>query len=276
MKNPPKVSVIIPCFNHGKYIDEAVDSILQQTYQEFEIIIIDDGSTDPFTIEKLKSYNKQKTKVIRTKNNGLPAARNKGIQLATGKYILTLDADDKFHPSFLEVAVPILDGQSSIGVVTCGLSGFGTKNPAWMPKGGGIKNFLVYNNCLVSALFRKKCWSMVKGYNEQMRKGYEDWDFWISILEKGWKIYVIRKYLFYYRIKEESMSREINKIRPELMKKLVVNHNKTYQRYLDYVISEKEKTILQILNSKTYRLGNMLLGPVRYLRDFFNSLLTIK
>ncbi len=92
----PKVSVIIPCYNHGKYIDEAVDSILNQTFKDFEIIIVNDGSTDELTNNKLKQYDKPKTFVINKENEGLSVARNTAIKRAVGEYILTLDADDSF------------------------------------------------------------------------------------------------------------------------------------------------------------------------------------
>ena len=105
----PKVSVIIPCYNHGEYLDEAVESVLTQTYQNFEIIIVDDGSTDQSTIDLLKVYRKPKTRVIRTDNQGLASARNNGIKEAKGEYILPLDADDKIGKEYLKKAVKILD-----------------------------------------------------------------------------------------------------------------------------------------------------------------------
>ena len=268
-----KVSVIIPCFNHGEYIDEAVDSILNQTYQDFEIIIIDDGSTDSLTIEKLKSYNKQKTKVIRTKNNGLPAARNKGIQLGTGKYILTLDADDKFHPSFLEMAVPILNKNKKIGVVTCFCQTFGLYKQIWHTKGGDIKDFLVNNNCLSGALFRKTCWNTVGGYDEKMKEGYEDWNFWIGITEKGWNVHVIKYPLFFYRISKSSMYSNTMEKHPELVKQVVINNKNLYQKYLDYVIYEKEKTLYEkektlqeILNSESYKIASYIISKIRFIK----------
>lgn len=271
-----KVSVIIPCFNHGKYIDDAVNSILNQTYQDFEIIIIDDGSTDDHTINKLTNYSKQKTKIIRTIKKGLPAARNKGIRYAKGQYILTLDADDKFASSFLSKAVRILASNPKIGVVTCYAQLFGSHNAIWRPKGGGIMEFLPQNNCCASSLFRKVCWEQVNGYDEDFVDGYEDWEFWIKITGKNWLIHTIKEPLFYYRITPSSMRKQSDEIRVELVKKIVQKNKRLYQRYLDYVIYEKEKEILQILNSKTYRLGNMIVGPARYLRNFFNSVLTIK
>jgi glycosyltransferase involved in cell wall biosynthesis len=101
-QNPPKVSVIIPCFNQGEYVDQAVDSVLKQSFQDFEIVIVNDGSTDPFTISHLQNYSRQKTTVVHTDNQGLAAARNNGIRQAKSEYILPLDADDKIGATFLE------------------------------------------------------------------------------------------------------------------------------------------------------------------------------
>lgn len=113
----PKVSVIVPCYNLGQYLDETIDSILAQTYQDFKIIIVNDGSTDGDTIELLKTYNKPKTQVIHTENQGPSAARSAGIPLAKGQYILPLDADDLIGDTYLEKAVEVLDKDPSIGIV---------------------------------------------------------------------------------------------------------------------------------------------------------------
>ena len=110
----PIVSIIIPCYNHGKYIDEAVDSVLKQTFQTFEIIIINDGSNDEFTNKKLENYSRPNTQVITTANQGLSLARNTGIKMAQGKYILPLDADDKIHPEYLSKAINIIDSSENI------------------------------------------------------------------------------------------------------------------------------------------------------------------
>jgi glycosyltransferase involved in cell wall biosynthesis len=129
--NNPRVSVIIPCFNHGQYIDEAVGSVLDQTFQEFEIIIINDGSTDPSTVTRLRSYNHSGCKVIETENKGPAEARNTGIKASTGEYILPLDADDKIGPKYLEEAVKALDNDREIGIVYCGVEFFGDKTGKW-------------------------------------------------------------------------------------------------------------------------------------------------
>ena len=95
MSYVPQVSVIIPCYNQGRYLDDAITSVLVQTYQNFEILIVDDGSTEPETIEILQDYQQPKTRIIRTENQGVATARNLGIAQAQGTYILPLDADDK-------------------------------------------------------------------------------------------------------------------------------------------------------------------------------------
>ena len=123
----PKVSVIIPCFNQGLYLDEAVESVLAQTFQDFEILVVDDGSTDEATIKMLKDYARPKTRVIHTDNQGLSMARNNGILEARGDYILPLDADDKIGPGYLEEAVRILDQHRDIGIVYCEAAFFGMR-----------------------------------------------------------------------------------------------------------------------------------------------------
>src|SRR5262249_6198083 len=122
---PPKVSVIIPCYNLGQYVDEAVQSVLDQTFQDFEIIIVNDGSTDPATNRLLSDYDRPQTRVITTDNRGLAAARNLAAAHATGEYICALDADDRLERPYLEKAVRILDDDAEIAFVSCWLRTFG-------------------------------------------------------------------------------------------------------------------------------------------------------
>lgn len=267
-----KVSVIIPCYNQGQYVDEAVDSMLNQTFQDFEIIIVNDGSTDEFTLEKLEHYDKPKTKVLHTTNQGLPYARNNGIKIANGEYILPLDADDYFESTFLEKAVQVLDMQSEVGVVTCGMQCFGISQKRHLPKGGGVKDFLTQNNACVASLFRKICWEQAGGYNETP-KGYEDWNLWLDITKRGWLVHVIPEYLFYYRRRPGSMIRESDEIKPDLIKQLVNNHRELFEQYVDEVISEKEQKILilkqtkqELLNSGSYKIGEWLTAPYRFFK----------
>jgi glycosyltransferase involved in cell wall biosynthesis len=269
--NMPTVSVIIPCFNQGKYIDDAVKSILHQTYQDFEIIIVNDGSTDQLTNQKLSAYNQSKTKVITIKNTGLPGARNRGIKEAKGKYILTLDADDKFAPTFLEKAVTILNKNKKVGVVSCYTQTFGLYKKIIRSQGGDVKNFLIENNCTSAALFHKICWKQVNGYTERMTKGFEDWDFWIKLTSRGWIVHIIKQPLFFYRVKEKSMYTKAQELYLELVKQIVLNNKKIFQENIDYVIYEKEKRFQSLYNSQTYRIGKKITSGYKIITSPFRK-----
>src|SRR4030095_2190958 len=121
----PTVSVVVPCYNLGAYLDQAVQSVLDQTYDDFEIVIVDDGSTDPATQHLFASYARPKTRIFRTRNQGLARARNFGIQEAKGRYVSCLDADDVLEPTFLQRAVEALENDSSLAFASCWSRAFG-------------------------------------------------------------------------------------------------------------------------------------------------------
>src|SRR3989344_7713115 len=102
MKTSPVISVIVPCYNYGKYLEQAIESILAQTFLDYEIVVVDDGSTDQLTKDVLRTIKYFGVRVIRTGNRGLAAARNLAIKQANGEFIVPLDADDKIQPEFLE------------------------------------------------------------------------------------------------------------------------------------------------------------------------------
>lgn len=191
--------MIIPCYNYGKYLDEAVASILRQTYQDFEIIIVNDGSTDAATNRMLSSYERPKTTVYRTENQGVAAARNYGIDRARGEYILPVDADDKIGSAYLEKAVEILDNHREIGVVYCKINMFGDESGDGNWPSFSREEMLYRNVIFTSALFRKKDWIAVGKYRTDFLYAGEDWDFWLSLLERGAQVYQIPEVLFFYR-----------------------------------------------------------------------------
>lgn len=265
----PKVSVVIPCYNHGIFLNDSVNSVLEQTFQDFEIIIVNDGSTDDYTNKVINSYTNNKIKIITTTNQGLSAARNNGIKISTGEYILTLDSDDIFESTFLEKAIPILNDNTNIGVVTCWYKtfgkDFGREYGVIYPEGGDIKNFLARNNCCASSLFKKECWVKVGGYNEKFLNGYEDWSFWIDVTKKGWVVNVIQEVLFNYRVTNNGLYSVIVNKKPELLKQLVNEHKEIFIEYIDLVLYEKEIEIKSLLNSKTYKLGNFIAKIIKKL-----------
>ncbi len=283
-----RVTIVIPCYNDGKYIDEAVDSILAQTYRDFEIIIVNDGSTDAFTNDLLKNYNKPKTRVLHKSNGHLSSARNHGIKHSKAEYILPFDADDIFEPSYLEKAVKILDENPEIGVVTCDIRLFENARGVWRSKSGDMMDLLAKNDICGNSLFRYQCWEDAGGYNENMR-GFEDWNFWIGVGKKGWKFYSIPEVLFNYRITSKSMYQNVLKKSPELTRQIVLNHIEVYKEHFVTVIYEKQKQLMileekmrnqeekmqqkikALERSTAYKLGSFLLWPVIRIYDLFNT-----
>jgi len=198
-----KVSVIMPCYNDGKYIEEAVESVFAQTYKNIELIVIDDGSDEQETIDIL---NRLGDRIVLLKTNHLrPAgARNYGITRATGKYILPVDSDDKIDSTYVAKAVEILEKNQNIGVVYCEADLFGEKSGKWDLPSYSFDKMLLDNVVFVTALFYREGWEKVGGFNAHMLAGMEDYDFWLAILALGKEIYQIPEILFHYRIKPVS------------------------------------------------------------------------
>lgn len=225
---PPKVSVVIPCYNSGRYLDEAVESVLNQSLKDVEIIIVDDGSTDPGTRDLLDHYHRPKTRIIRTPNQGVSAARNAGIAEARGTYILPLDADDKIEKSYLVKAAGVLDRHPDKGIVYCRVAFFGDREGEWALPPYSLETMLSDNVIFVTALFRKSSWEKAGGFSPNMTHGMEDYDFWISLLEKeNCDVHRIEEVLFYYRITEKSRrvlleSNEENEI--DMRTRIFYNH----------------------------------------------------
>ena len=224
----PLVSVVIPCYNDGQYLDDSVGSILNQSFEDYEILIVNDGSTDAATILKLQSFNHPKIKILHKENGHLSSARNYGIRNAAGEIIVTLDADDLFEKKFIKKGVAILQKNKTAGAVTCYLKSFGLKNNKWKPLGGDLKNFLFRQESCASAMFRKECWEKIGGYDEQMKTGYEDWEFWIRLTAAGWKVEVLDDYLLNYRITDKSM--------------LLTQSEPNREKIIDYIM-EKHKEL---------------------------------
>ena len=163
-----KVSVIIPCYNLGQYLDEAVGSVLAQTYEDFEIVVVDDGSTDAATRALLENYQRPKTQVIRAPHRGVSAARNLAIANSTGAYLCALDADDRLEPAYFEKAVPVLDTDPSIAFVSCWLRAFGDEDWEWKPERCDLPALLWEDTVLTASLVRREAVVAVGGYDTRM------------------------------------------------------------------------------------------------------------
>ncbi|MDQ3755051.1 MAG: glycosyltransferase family 2 protein [Acidobacteriota bacterium] len=234
----PVVSVIVPCYNQGHLVDEAVESVLAQTFSDFEIIIVNDGSTDEATNRILQAYDKPKTTVLHTRNCGLGGARNNGIRAAQGKYILPLDADDRIGSTYLEKAVRVLEARADVGIVYCEAEYFGERTGRWELPAYKFPDILLWNVIFCSALFRKSDWEQTEGYRANV-PAWEDHDFWLSIIELGREVYRIPETLFYYRQTSNSMIKSVDNDRVrQLFAALFRNHPKLYADNIEFVFSE--------------------------------------
>jgi len=268
----PKMSVIIPCFNQGKYIDETVNSVLAQTYHDYEIVIVNDGSSDEFTNSLLSDYRRPNTRVIHTENQGLSQARNTAIRAAIGAYILPLDADDLIGREYLSSAVEILDGNRDIGIVTCLIEFFGAMNyrPALPPF--TVEAMLTRNDLPCSSVFRKEDWERTGGFNPNMTSGWEDWDFWLSLLELGVGVHRIPEALFYYRIRKDSMLRSmVKEHRVQMYQQLFYNHPEFYCKNIGSVFRELCE-YQDLLASTGYRNMKYLANPKLLLNKIIGKL----
>jgi len=215
----PKVTVIIPTYNMAKYLPEAIESVLNQTYKDFEIIVLDDGSTDD-SKEIVKKYIDQSRNNIRyiyQENQGVVKARNKAIMNARGEFIAFLDADDKFYANRLEEEIKVIEKHPDIGLVHA--------DDTEITESGECINIQRRNKkCLSGYIFKnlytrkasisiptvlikKECFEKVGLFDENLSKlGCEDREAWLRIARE-YRIEYINKVLAYYRRNREGMSR---------------------------------------------------------------------
>lgn len=207
------ISIIIPCFNHGKYIHEALQSIkeLRDIPYPYEIIIVNDGSTDEFTLNVLNDLEKEGYNILHQKNEGLGAARNNGIQLAKGKYILPLDSDNKVCAPYLSTAINILENNATISVVYSDVEFFGEKEGLSIVEDYNLQKLMFCNYIDACAVYRKEAWVNTGGYATDMpAMGYEDWEMWLNFSFKGYQFYHLKEIGFKYRVVNNSMLRMIS------------------------------------------------------------------
>lgn len=229
-----KVSVIMPCYNDGAYIEEAAESVWAQTYPNVELIIIDDGSDDGQTAEILAKLADKGAVLLHTSHLGPAGARNAGISAADGEYILPVDADDRIDPTYIEKAVEVMDSDDNVGVVYCHADLFGEQSGPWKLPDYSLESMLLDNIVFVTSLFRKADWLHVGGFSTVMENGMEDYDFWLSILEIGREIRQLPETLFHYRIKPVSRTTRFlteESVVQETYRQIYQRHPVLYERY---------------------------------------------
>jgi len=241
MRKSCKVSVVMPCFNHGEFVQEAVESVTRAARDDLELIVVDDGSTDERTGREMDGLSARGIKVIRQENKGLAGARNAGIAASHGEYIFPLDADDRMRANWINQGVQILDSDPRVGVVYGDTEFFGTKTGRWRPGPFDLERLLQQNSIPASALFRRSIWEQNGGYDGTMPvQGFEDWDFWVGAAERGWEFAYVPDVLFEYRKAQESMLTRAYAFEDETMEFVAKKHGQLYREVWLSAMKERE------------------------------------
>lgn len=216
----PKVSVIVPAYNQAKYLKQTLNSVLNQTYNDWECVIVNDGSTDN-TAKIAKNYVKKdkRFKYIYQKNKGLAGARNTGIKTSQGEYIGFLDSDDLWKPSMLEKTVTFLAGNHKTSIVS-GAWSYVDKNGKLISRKNGpakCENYLVellFGNLFpVHALLIKKAVFIDCGFFDSSLPSSEDWDMWLRVANKGYRFNYVNDLIAHYRIHNNTITSNNDRIK---------------------------------------------------------------
>jgi glycosyltransferase involved in cell wall biosynthesis len=206
MSKQPSVSIVVPCHNQGHFLDDAIASVERCDHDLYELIIVNDGSTDPYTQDLMKKLEQAGYQVINQPNMGLATARNNGIRAARGRYILPLDADNKVRPNYLACGIEVLEKYPEVGVVYGDPWFFGDRQGRRRVPAFDVRLLPLINTIDACALFRKEVWEDCGGYDPHMPvSGHEDWDLWLSASARGWKFYHLDEVTFDYRVRSNSM-----------------------------------------------------------------------
>ena len=268
-----KVSIIVPCYNQAQYLPETLQSVLDQDYIDWECIIVNDGSPDN-TDDIAQEWIKKDSRFLyfKKENEGVSKARNFGISHAKGEYILPLDGDDIILPSYISEAIQVIGNNPDVKLVYPRVMLFGAENGKFDLPDYSYDRLLFENMIINAGVFRREDFLKTKGYDENMKFGCEDWDFWITFLSPDDKVVRLDFYLFYYRTKEKSRNADIQTTKgykEKIYWQLFKNHEELYMQQESYISCRLERDLL--LHSRQYRLGCKLMNPLSRLKRLFKK-----
>lgn len=273
-----KVSVIVPVYNQGEFLAEALDSVLQQTYSNWECVIVNDGSTDNTEEVALDYVNKDgRFRYLYQDNSGVSAARNNGIRHSDGLFILPLDSDNILCPSYLEKAVSRFMLHPETTLVYGKAEFFGDRSGVWDLPEWSWDGF-IWRNCIDNcAMYKRSDFEAIGGYRDML---LEDWDFWLSLLRPDSVVYRYDDIMFKYRVRKNSMVSSAGKDFENIAVQIYYNHKEIYEPYHSKVLffasqrlqymeeySEAAGKYESIASSRAYRYGKKLLRPFSWLKS---------
>src|ERR1700757_5075668 len=272
-----KVSIVIPCYNHGAMLREALASVEKvRNANLLEVIGVDDGSSEAETRKILSELEQTDYRLVSQPNRQVSAARNTGIRLAKGEFILPLDSDNRLRDVYLTDGVSLLNDNPGLGVVYTDAEYFGERTGRWHVPDFNLLSLIRMNFIDVCALYRKSLWEEVGGYDEHLPwMGLEDWDFWLRLALRGAGFLHVPQIGFDYRVRKNSLRTEgylhaaelINYIfnKPEMALYNLV-------RETDEEVCTLRGRLRGIEASYSYRVGRALLAPARLLRKGWRRL----
>lgn len=264
MSDQPLVSIIIPCYNHGAYIQETINSVLNQSYKNIEIIIVNDGSDDENTLNILSKINNPVIKIINQENAGPSVARDKALTIAKGKYFVPLDSDDLIEKDTIAESVKILEVSPNIAVIYGDCQYFGERNELRKQEPFNITKLIKANTIALCSVIRTDAFIVTGGFDEFLsKKGLEDWDLWLMLFEKGSEFHYLNKTTFKIRVLNSSRTFQVANKNQEEIKSYI------YKKHSELVVKEFSRLYHENKNLKNmldYRIGNLLLKPVRWVK----------
>ena len=260
----PLVSIVIPVYNSGAYLPETIASVNKQTYENIELIIVDNSSDDEHTIAYLKEIQ-EKYKVLYTGRTGVAAARNVAIKKAKGEYILALDSDDIIKPPFVEKCIEQMQKDSTVSVVRTQVELFGKKSGTIKFPSYDFSVLLARNLMVVTSLFKREDWERIGGFDADFILGFEDWEYWINLLKDGGKVATIEEPLFRYRIRKESRNSSLKQKDFKLLRRQIWGKHKDL--YATYFVDPTESFEYKFIEESTAnKVGNLLMKPFMSLK----------
>jgi glycosyltransferase involved in cell wall biosynthesis len=239
------ITIVIPCFNYGRFVRRAVDSAMAQQDADVRIVVVDDGSTDGRSPDACRACAADRVRIICQENRGLPAARNTGAAGAATEFLAFLDADDWLEPWFTRELAAAVRAEEAAGRSADLSHAYGQQRMAEMGR-GMIWHVPDWDPVLLmatnlhppTALIRRERFESVGGYDETMREGYEDWDLWLRFAERGWRGVRVRRPVYVWRRHSGGatmISRAVQR-HEAIYRRMVESHAAFYERHADALL----------------------------------------
>lgn len=268
MTEIPLVSVIVPCYNQAQYLPDALESVLNQTYNNWECIIVNDGSPDD--TERVAAewcQRDSRFQYLKKENGGLSSARNAGIAASVGTYILPLDADDRIGKHYLNLSVQAFIDRPHLKLVYCNARYFGIIDQHWPLPEFSLRKLALQNIIFCSAVYKRDDFNKYGPYDESFTTGREDWDFWLSLIKQDTDVHRLESVEFFYRKKEggsmiDLMNNEKQQTKTAI--NIFIKHQELYLRLFGDPITafrEREnykKALDSLKSSRWYKVATFL------------------